>query len=173
MPKPDLASVLEAILFVGGPPLAVERICSVLRGVEPEQVVEAVAELNQRYRRQRRPYEIRLTPNGYQMALRLRYATYLARLSARSRTVRLSQAAIEVLALVAYRQPITAQEIDAIRGSSSSGVLRQLRRRNLIAVADEPDGPGKTPRYVTTDRFAELFQLRDLADLLKLQDLQP
>jgi segregation and condensation protein B len=172
MSTPDLTAVVEAILFVGGPPVAVERICQVLRGVDPEQVAEAVAELNRRYRRQRRPYEIRLAPGGYQMALRTRYASYLARLTARSRTVRLSQAAIEVLALVAYRQPITAQEIDAIRGSDSSGVLRQLRRRNLVATTSEPEGASKVPKYVTTQRFAELFQLQDLADLLKLQDLQ-
>ncbi len=172
MPRPDLTAVLEAILFVGGPPIAVERLCRLLRGIESDQVVAAVSVLNERYRRQRRPYEIRLTPSGYQMTLRLRYASYLARLTARSRTVRLSQAAIEVLALVAYRQPITAQEIDAVRGSDSGGVLRQLRRRNLIAVADEPSGVCRAPRYVTTNRFAELFQLQDLADLLKLQDLQ-
>jgi len=173
MPKPNLTAVIEAILFVGGPPIPAERLCKVLRGVEPEQVAEAVAELNDRYRRQRRPYEIQLTPSGYQIVLRPRYASYLARLAARSRTVRLSQAAIEVLALVAYRQPITAQEIDTIRGSDSTGVLRQLRRRNLIAVAEEPDATSKAPKYVTTQRFAELFQLQDLGDLLKLQDLHP
>jgi segregation and condensation protein B len=93
-------------------------------------------------------------------------------LHGRQREARLSPAAIDVLALVAYRQPATRQEIDNLRGADSGALLRQLVRRNLIAVVQRGDGQHREVSYGTTPRFLELFQLQSLDDLPQTQDLQ-
>lgn len=163
--------LLEAVLFVGGPPISAAQLGDVLGDVADEQIVRAAAQLNQRYHRQGRPYEIRRVGQGYQMVLRPQFGAIVRRVHGHSRVVRLSQAAVEVLSLVAYRQPVSAQQIDAMRGTDSSAILRQLRRRNLIDMVEQPEGGGRAAQFKTTHRFLELFHLNSLDDLLRVQDL--
>jgi segregation and condensation protein B len=166
----SLSNLVEAALFIGGPPLQTEHLCELIPGVDKDKLVAAIAQLNQQYHRQGRPYEIRRVGSGYQMMLRPRFFSVASRLRRHSREVRLSQAAVEVLALVAYRQPVTPHQIDAIRGTDSSAILRQLRRRNLIEPVDQPEG-SRTIEYKTTRRFLELFRLTNLDDLPRVQEL--
>jgi segregation and condensation protein B len=137
IPPPEPTQVLEAILFSGGAPVTMDQLVD-LTELESGQVAQAIAQLNQHYFQQGRPYEIVRSGPSYQMLLRPQCANLVRRLSGRSREVRLSVAAIEVLALIAYKQPVTVRAIDAVRGVDSGPIVRQLRRRNLIELA-EPD----------------------------------
>ncbi len=170
-PPPPLARIIEAMLFVGGTPLTAERACSAIHGLTPEQFREQIDELGSAYRRQGRPYQIRLQDQGFVLNLKPRFRGLEDRLHGSDREARLSQSAVDALALVAYRQPATKQEIDAIRGADSGALLRQLVRRGLIAV-QRGQAEQREIAYCTTRRFLELFGLKSLDDLPQTQDLQ-
>jgi segregation and condensation protein B len=169
---PPVARIVEALLFVGGAPLTAIRACEAIRGLTEEQFVQAIDGLNREYRLQGRPYAIQARNGGYVLALRPRFHEVIGRLHGGQREGRLSPAAIDALALVAYRQPVTKQEIDSLRGSDSGSLLRQLVRRGLVAVVQRADAQQRQVSYGTTQRFLELFQLRSLEDLPQTQDLQ-
>jgi segregation and condensation protein B len=168
---PPLPRIIEALLFVGGPPLTPEHACQAIRGLTSEQFKEIIDALNHDYRGQGRPYRIQLRDQGYELTLQPRYRRVVERLHGSTREARLSAAALDVLALVAYRQPVTRQEVESLRGGDSGGVLRQLVRLGLVAVGR---GEANAPEvvYSTTARFLALFQLRSLDDLPRTQDLQ-
>src|SRR5215213_9737144 len=164
VPEPDVppppARIVEALLFAGGQPLTPDRAGAVVRGLSPDHVRELIDELNRTYRRQNRPYAIQSTDKGYVLSLRPRYRSVVERLHGGPREARLSKAAVEVLSLVAFRQPVTRAEIDGQRGTDSAALVRQLVRLGLVAVL-----PGDGPVYGTTARFLELFGLQSLDDL--------
>jgi len=164
--------IIEALLFVGGMPLTAMRAADAIRGLTPAQFQEAIAELNRAYRTQGRPYSIQPRERGYVLALRPQYRDVVDKLFGSTREARLSVAAVDVLALVAYRQPATRQEIDSLRGAESGTLLRQLVRRGLIAVVHRGDAAQKEVAYGTTQRFLDLFGLKNLEDLPQTQDLQ-
>lgn len=169
---PSPKRIVEAFLFVGGAPLTADRAVEAIRGLTPEQFQEAIAELNRAYREQGRPYGIVPREHGWVLTLRPRYRAVIDRLYGSNREARLSQQIIDVLALVAYRQPATRQEIDTFRGAESGALLRQLVRRGLIAVVQRGDANQREVAYGTTPRFLEFFSLRSLEDLPQTQDLQ-
>jgi segregation and condensation protein B len=168
---PPLERILEALLFVGGAPLTAARACETVRGLSPEQFAEGVARLNRDYRAQGRPYRILLREQGYELALRPGFRAVHDRLHGASREARLSQPALDTLALVAYRQPVTRHEVDSLRGADSLALLRQLVRLGLVSV-QRGDPAQKEVTYGTTARFLRLFRLRNLDDLPRMQDLQ-
>lgn len=165
-------AIIEAMLFVGDPenrPLAARKIASLLRGVSPREVNQCVTELNQRYEEDETPYRIAGDAAGYRLRLTGKFEDLAKAFHGRMREARLSQAAIDVLSLVAYRQPITRQEVDKLRGSPSGGILNQLVRRRLLAL-DRSSGETRRPQFRTTDRFLDLFSLEELADLPQAQE---
>jgi len=168
----SLERLVEALLFVGGAPLTAESARAAIRGLSSAQFTEAIASLNQDYRRRGRPYLIQAHGEGHSLALRPRFRSVLERLYGSTREARLSPSAVDVLALVAYRQPVTKQEIDSIRGAESAALIRQLVRRNLIAVVQRGEAGRREVFYGTTPRFLELFQLSSLEDLPQTADLQ-
>jgi segregation and condensation protein B len=169
---PSPLRIIEALLFIGGAPLTAVRACEIIRGLSPEQFQQAIDALNHAYRRQGRPYAIVPHGQGHALALRPRYQAVAERLFGGVREARLSTAAIDVLALVAYRQPATKAEIDSLRGAESGALLRQLVRRGLIQVVYRGDANLKEVSYGTTPRFLELFGLSSLEDLPRTHDLQ-
>jgi len=169
---PPALRIIEALLFVGGAPLTAKRAREILRGLGQEQFDEAVAQLNDDYRRQLRPYHIQPQGAGWVLALRPRYRPVVDKLYGGVREARLSTGAIDVLAVVAYRQPITKAEVDNFRGAESGSLLRQLVRRGLIQITPMPGVKPKEVAYVTTTRFLDLFNLTSLDDLPKTHDLQ-
>jgi segregation and condensation protein B len=169
---PPPRRIIEAFLFVGGAPLTAERAADAIRGLTAAQFQEAIASLNQDYRRQGRPYLIQPRDHGYVLALRPRFRSVVDKLYGGPREARLSPQAVDVLALVAYRQPATKQEIDTIRGAESGALLRQLVRRGLITVAHRGDAQQKQVAYGTTPRFLQLFGLKNLDELPQTADLQ-
>ncbi len=169
-PPPPLIRILEALLFVGGPPLTAQRAAETVRGLGEEEFQESIDALARSYRLQNRPYQVQLQEGGYVLTLRPRFNSMREKLFGGVREARLSQAAVDVLSLVAYRQPATRHEIDSLRGADSGGVLRQLIRHGLAAL-QRIEGDSE-PRYVTTPRFLQLFGLTSLDDLPQTQDLQ-
>jgi segregation and condensation protein B len=171
-PPPSPTRIIEALLFVGGEPLTAARACEIVRGLTPGQFSEIIDSLNAEYRRQGRPYGILTQERGYVLTLRPRYRSVVDKLYGGIREARLSPATIDVLALLAYRQPATKSEIDALRGAESGPLLRQLVRRGLATVLQRADAERKEVTYGTTPRFLELFGLASLDDLPRTQDLQ-
>jgi segregation and condensation protein B len=164
---PTPVQIVEAILFVGGPPLTAAHAADAIRGLTAEQFRECIDALNRVYRAQARPYTVVLERGGYVLRVGPRFAGIREKLYGGPREARLTQPALDVLSLVAYRQPVAKAEIDSVRGSDSGGVLRQLVRLGLVAVTDE-GGDGAEPFYGTTPRFLEVFRLRGLDDLPEL-----
>lgn len=164
--------VLEALLFVGGEPLTGKRLADLLGGgFTHEQVDELLDELNHDYADQRRPYEVRLAEGGYRLVLRPEFERIRNRVYGLGpKDVKLSQDALEILALVAYRQPITKTDVEEHGKQNSGSVLRQLLRRELIAL-DRPAENGGEVVYTTTERFLRLFGLSELGDLPYPEDL--
>lgn len=168
---PPLRRIIEAMLFVGGAPLTAQRATEAVRGLTAEQFRDILDGLNRDYRQQGRPYRIQMREQGCQLVLQPRFRSVLDRLYGTTREARLSPAALDVLALVAYRQPISKQEVESLRGADSAAALRQLVRLGLIVVRRGEAGQHDVT-YSTTARFLTLFQLRSLDDLPRTQDLQ-
>jgi len=164
--------ILEAILFVGHPtgePLTSERIAGLMRGVRPAEIDDFVAELNAEYHAEGAPYTIASIGAGHQLVVRPEFASLRDAFYGRIREARLSQAAVDILAIIAYHQPVTAEVIDRLRGKPSGAILSQLLRRDLISLERPPDVKSK-PTYRTTTRFLEIFGLDGLADLPQSQE---
>lgn len=164
-PRIHPRQIIEVFLFVGGRPLTARQFADLIgERTTPEEVEGWIAELNDVYLRQRRPYEVLLSAGGYHLQLRPEFEKVRARVyGVGPREVKLAQGALEVLALVAYRQPLTRAEIEEAGIPSTASLLRQLLRRQLISL-ERAEGGGE-PTYRTTARFLELFGLRSLADL--------
>jgi segregation and condensation protein B len=169
-PAPE--QIIEALLFVGGPPLKPERACQIIRGLTPLQFHECVDTLNRRYRAQERPYTISGGEEGYTLTIKGRFRGVNEKLFGGAREARLSQPALDVLALVAYRQPVTRAEVDAIRGADSAALLRQLVRLGMVAVSQRGESGLHEVGYTTTPRFLEVFGLKSLDDLPRTGDAQ-
>lgn len=170
---PPLHRLVEAMLFVGGALLTFARAAEVVRGLTSEQLGEAVDSLNGAYRRQGRPYFIEQQGDGYLLTLRPTYRFISEKLQGGIREARLSLAAIEVLSIISYRQPVTKQTIDTLRGHESGHLIRHLIRRGLVSILESRRaGTGEGVRYGTTKRFLEFFGLNSLDDLPQTEDLQ-
>lgn len=165
---PTPLQIVEALLFVGGHPLTFVEVSDAIRGISVEQFREIIDTLNRVYRTQQRPYEIAHQAEGHVLRVLPRHAALREKLFGGPREARLNQTALDVLSLVAYRQPVGKGEIDAIRGADSAGIMRQLVRLGLIAIIHRDDNDPKNAYYGTTARFLEIFRLRDLDDLPKL-----
>ena len=167
MPNP--ADVIEALLFASDVPLEAERIREVL---DLENVAAArglVEELMARYEADPHGLSIVELGGGYRMVTRPELAPWLVRL-ARARTrVRLSRPALETLAIIAYKQPVSRPELDAVRGVNSDAVLDNLLERRLIRIGGRKEAPGRPFLYETTREFLVAFGLRDLNDLPKVE----
>ena len=168
-PSPE--QIVEALLFVGGPPLTAEAAGSAVRGLTPDAFRAAVDALAAKYRRQARPYAVEARAGGWVLAPLPAYRGVRERLVGGPREARLGQPALDVLSVVAYRQPVAKAEVDAVRGTDSGGVLRQLVRLGLVAVARRAEGGGREVRYGTTPRFLRVFGLASLDDLPRLGDV--
>ena len=166
-------SILEAMLFVGNQEdqgLSAQQAADLMRGVEPEEIDRLVEELNEQYECSGRPYAISDEGGRYRMTLRTAFYPVRNRFYGKVREARLSQAAVDVLAIVAYQQPLSSEQISRLRGRPCSHVLSQLVRRGLLRIERRGE-KRRTPYYFTTDRFLELFGLESLEDLPQSEEL--
>ncbi len=163
MPQP--IDVVEALLFASDTPVEAERIQEVLDLGSAEEARALILDLKARYEAEDRGLQIVEVGGGFRMVTRPEVAPWLVRL-AKSRTrSRLSRSALETLAIVAYRQPVSRPEIDMVRGVNSEAVLEGLLDRRLIRIAGRKDAPGRPFLYETTREFLVAFGLRDLSEL--------
>lgn len=164
--------VIEAAIFVGGEPLTSKKLCYMLKGdYDLDAVERAIEDLNLQYVDEARPYEIRLGEGGYRMVLREDFERIRNRVfGIGPREVKLSQDVLEVLALVAYRQPITPEEIEELGKAKPGPLLRQLLRRELISLERDSENR-KRVTYSTTKRFLSLFGLGSLDELPQADEL--
>jgi segregation and condensation protein B len=165
-PRVTARQVVEAALFVGGKPLTAKKLASLVGPDTRTPMIEEEIEcLNGLYSSEARPYEIRLAEGGYRLQLREEYEPVRNRVFGLGpKEVKLSQEQLEVLALVAYRQPISRQQIQKHGRKNAGGMLRQLLRRQLIVIV-RGNNPRRDITYRTTKRFLEVFNIRNIEDL--------
>ena len=168
MAEPDTRHVVEAILFSSSEPLPLARLSGVIEGVDGRAIRKAIEELNEEYEQTGRAFHIQEIAGGFQLMTRPEYAPWVDSLHRVERKTKLSQAALESLALIAHRQPITRAEIESIRGVQCGDILRSLIEKRLVKIAGRKDAPGRPLLYGTTRFFLEHFGLGSLDDLSKL-----
>jgi len=168
MPEP--IDIVEGLLFASDAPLEAERIREVLDLASVAEAHVLMATLKDRYERDGHALEVTEVGGGYRMVTRPALAPWLVRLVRTRTRVRLSRAALEALAIVAYKQPVSRPEIDGVRGVNSEGVLDNLLERRLVRIAGRKDAPGRPYLFETTREFLVAFGLRDLEDLPKVED---
>lgn len=167
----DLNAILEVLLFASDEPLSPKKIRDIapeFKGVELQRIVDA---LNASYRESGRTFRIQMVAGGYQLFSQPEYAEYVERLYSKRQQNRLTTKALETLAIIAYKQPVTRHEIEEIRGVNVDGVIKTLLARNLITIAGMATTPGNPYLYKTTETFLQYFGLKDIQELPKLKEL--
>lgn len=172
MDKPELKSLLEALLFVSGEPLTLDHFRSVIPD-EPKDVIrEALDELQADYEAKGSGMALREVAGGYQLFSHPRWHSQIQSLLSKPLMVRLSRSALEALAIIAYKQPITLPEVSEIRSCNSAGAVKTLLEYNLIKVMGRKRVVGRPFVYGTTREFFVHFGLKDLADLPQLSEFE-
>ncbi len=166
-----IVATIEALVFASDLPLTIQKIKEIIEGLGAREIRKAIEQLNERYTRQGSALQIVEVAGGFQMVTRPQFAEFVSRLYKTRQGQRLTQKALETLAIVAYKQPITKQEIEHIRGVNVDGVMRTLIERNLVTVVGREKAPGNPLLYGTTREFLEYFGLKSLDDLPKLKEI--
>lgn len=171
-PSPAPKEVVEALLFAADEPLSSRRLAELIDEATGAAVDDLVGELNADYLRERRAFRIQSIAGGWQLVTRPEFGDWVARLRAAGGASRLSRPALETLAIVAYKQPVTRAELESIRGVSVDAVLRTLVERELVTIAGRAEGLGRPLLYRTTPHFLEYFGLPGLEALPRADELQ-
>jgi len=167
-------NIIEAVLFTTDQPLSPAKIAGVIgHGAAGRQVRQMIERLNERYQQVGCSFRIEQIAGGYQMLTLPQYGPYLEQLHKVRGESRLSKAALETLAVIAYRQPATRAQVEAIRGVACGEVLRSLMDKGLIKIVGRAEELGRPMLYGTTRRFLEVFGLNSLQDLPQVEELQP
>ena len=161
--------VLEALLFASDTPLEAERIQEVLELASAAAARELAEALRRRLDEEGRALQLVEVGGGFRLVTRALVAPWLVKLARSKTRSRLSRPALEALAIIAYRQPVSRPEVDAVRGVNSEGVLDNLLDRRMIRIGGRKDSPGRPFLYETTREFLVAFGLRDLNDLPKVE----
>ncbi|HEY3306002.1 MAG TPA: SMC-Scp complex subunit ScpB [Candidatus Binatia bacterium] len=171
MKREQLKSILESLLFASEGPVTLPRLGEVIEGAERNEIAAALRDLQAEYDDADRGFRIAEVAGGYQMQTARENADWVKKLY-RDRPARMSRATLETLAIIAYKQPITRAEIEAIRGVDVDGVVATLLDRRLIRIVARKDVPGRPFLYGTTPEFLQLFNLKDLTHLPTLKEME-
>jgi segregation and condensation protein B len=171
MNQPQLRYILESLLFVTDEPLTIDKLKGALENVDGKEIRAALLELQAEYAQRDGGFGLYEVAGGWQLRSRPEYNEWIKRFLQPS-PQRLSKAALETLALIAYRQPIIRADIEHIRGVDCGGILRQLMERKLIRVLGRKEIAGRPLINATTKTFLELFDLKDLKDLPTPKEIQ-
>jgi segregation and condensation protein B len=169
-PPPPLPSIIEAVLFAADEPIPITKLAEIA-GVTPDEARAATDKLNEEYEAGNRSFRVHRVAQGFQLYTRAEYADWVRRLYSHSSTQRLSKAALEVLAIIAYNQPVTRPDIEKLRNVDCSGPLLTLLERRLIATAGRAHRPGNPFLYRTTREFLRYFGLEKIEDLPQMEEL--
>jgi len=171
MPTPK--QILEAVLFATDVPVGIQVLTEVIGDRSVPEVRALLAEMAEGYEREERGVVLAEIAGGFQLLSRKECAPWVEQMLRARRKIRLSKPALESLAIVAYRQPITKVEIDSIRGVDSAGVLHTLLERNLVTIKGRSKGVGRSLLYATTTEFLSYMGINELTDLPELKELAP
>ncbi|MDA8235521.1 MAG: SMC-Scp complex subunit ScpB [Clostridia bacterium] len=160
----ETKGVIECVLFIANEPVSLQTICDIAE-IEKEDALELLRELQEEYRQRRRGLQIIEIAKGFQLCTKPEFASYIERYYKPQTSAGLSKAALETLAIVAYKQPITRGEIELIRGVKVDKAIATLLEKDLIKEAGRKDGPGRPVLFGTTQDFLRYFGLKDLKDL--------
>jgi segregation and condensation protein B len=160
----NLKAIIESLVFVSETPLSVDRLQSILETVDRRDIRLALTELQGDYEDRQSGFRLQEVAGGFQFRTHAAHSDWIKKLLKPSPT-RLSRAALETLAIIAYKQPIIRADVEHIRGVDSGGVLRMLLERKFIRVLGRKDIPGRPMIYGTTKAFLEIFNLKDLSAL--------
>ena len=172
MEDQELKSAIEAVLFIAGNPLSMDRLKGLFEEASPEQIEAQLAALRHDYDDRGAGIMLAEIASGHQIVTRPEYAAWLRKFRSVKVSAKLSKPALETLAIVAYKQPITRAEAEAIRGVNIGGIMRNLMERRLVKIVGKKDVPGKPMLYGTTPEFLQYFGLRDLSALPTLKEFQ-
>ena len=171
MEREELKSIVENVLLAADQPINAGELFKIfLDGTDKDQLQSILDELKEEY--SSRNLQVTEVADGYQLCTRHEYNDYIRKFLKLDRSTRLSQPSLDTLSIIAYKQPLTRQEVDEIRGVDSSGVIKTLLEKKVIGPAGRKKVPGRPIMYRTTQKFLEYFGLKDLSDLPTLEDLR-
>lgn len=176
----ELKHIVEALIFASDEPIDTSSLVNIIKSVNKEEdelelytlVENAIEELNEFYQANNVAFRIIKIAKGYQFATRPEFSRYVGFMNTERRQKRLSQAALETLAIIAYKQPITKPEIERIRGVNADYILSTLLEKNLICIKGRADTVGRPLLYGTTDDFLKYFGISDISDLPKPREIE-
>lgn len=165
--------ILEAILFASGKPMTISEIRKMMQNApSAKEIEQTIAGLRDEYQKEGRSFEIVEVAGGYEIVTRKTYAPWLARLELQRKARQASRSALETLAILAYKQPVTRAEIEDLRGVDISAVLSTLLERNFIKIVGRKEVPGRPFLYGTTEKFLEHFGLKSIGGLPNIGEIK-
>ncbi|MFH1208425.1 MAG: SMC-Scp complex subunit ScpB [Candidatus Omnitrophota bacterium] len=164
--------VVEALIFASSKPLTPAEIRKVTKVLTVGQIEKIVAELKEDYQRSERCFELLEIAGGYELSTRREFAPWILKIELQRKARQATQSALETLAILAYKQPLTRAEIEALRGVDTSGVLNTLMEKNFIKITGKKEVPGRPFMYGTTEKFLEHFGLKELRDLPSIDEIR-
>jgi segregation and condensation protein B len=167
----EAKSIIEAVLFVADRPLSSEQLAMLIE-MDSDDIELLIHELQKDYDDTKRSFQIMEIANGFQICTRSEYASWIKKFYTTEISSRLSMSALEALAIIAYKQPVTRAEVEEIRGVISDSVIRTLLERNLINITGRKDAPGRPLIYGTTPDFLIHFGLKDLNELPSIDEIE-
>ena len=170
--REESREALHALLFVSDRPLSAERLAEALGDMDRDVVATLLDELRVELEANHAPYVLREIAGGYQFTTKARFAPFIQRLLQIKKSNRLSRAVLETLAIIAYKQPVTRAEVEAIRGVSVSYAFEILQEKRLIKVAGVAEVPGRPKVYRTTEEFLVHFGIKSLKELPTIEELR-
>ncbi len=168
----EMKKIIEALIFASDGPISGNRIRSTIEEIDTNQIQVIVDELNIEYEQQQRSFQIVHVAGGYQFVTRAEFASYIKKYYKGRSKSKLSRAALEALAIVAFKQPISRPEIDMIRGVNSDGVVKNLLERNLIQISGRSETIGRALLYSTTAEFLRYFGVNEVSELPKPKEIE-
>lgn len=167
----ELSAIIESLIFTAEAALSTDRLCELLDEFERDDIKSVLAGLHADYHEREGGFELVEVAGGWQFRTRPALHSYITR-HIKTRTAKFSQSALETLAIVAYRQPITRVEVEHLRGVDCGGVLKSLLEKHLVRILGKKDIPGRPLIYGTSKEFLEIFGLKDLKSLPTLREIQ-
>ncbi|MCF6158904.1 MAG: SMC-Scp complex subunit ScpB [wastewater metagenome] len=168
----EIKPIIEALIFAAEEPVSLRKLTDLVEGSDVTLIQEAILRLNNDYEAQGRSFRIEEVAGGYQFYTRPEYYEWIMKLRKKPGEVKLTQASLETLAIIAYKQPILRANIESIRGVQSGQIIRFLMEKDLVKVVGRDESLGHPLLYGTTKKFLEYFGLKDIKDLPKTEELE-
>lgn len=168
----QIKSIIEAILFAANEPISIKQFTQVFENVSTHDIRQQLAALENDYQAEDRSFQLIEIANGFQVCSRPEYRDWIEKFYTRQVRVRLSPPALETLAIVAYKQPVTRTEVEEIRGVNSDSVVNSLIQKGLIRISGRKPGQGRSLLFSTTDKFLEQFGLKNLSELPSMEEIE-